>query len=113
MFALKKYLLLILCFSFCHLTCLNQTYDDNKVKVKNELSETLTVVKIGDVEYQNISAGSTSEEKSLNGGSYKLTATTERGMQYNQQVNFLGRFLKFLVIFKVDGSIEIRRGCCL
>ncbi len=83
-----------------HFSCFDVVHDENQIKVKIELSKTLSVVRIGELEYQNIGAGATSEPQSLDGGIYRVTATTEDGMQYSQEnVSFLGRFLKFLVVF--------------
>ncbi len=94
---------------FCLLNCLDVLSDGNQIKVRNELSETLTMVKIGNVEYQNIAAGSVSEAQSLDAGVYTLTAITESNVQYSQQVSFLGRFLSFTVIFRSGGSVEVQR----
>ena len=92
-----------------HFGCFDAVRDENQIKIKNELSSSLRIVRIGELTYHNIDAGSTSEPQSLDGGSYQLTATTEDGTQYSQDVLFLGRFLKFVVIFKADGTIEVRR----
>ena len=105
----KLFLLPVLCLALYHLTCLGQDYDDNKVKIKNELSETLSLVRIGDLKYRDIAAGSTSKAERFNGGSYGLIATTESGIQYSGEVSFLGRFLDFLVVFRANGSIGVEK----
>ena len=105
----QKALLCVLFFCFCNLTCFIFGIDDNDIKIKNELSESLTVVRIGDIEYQNIAAGSTSDSKSLNGGSYTLSASTESGASYSAEVSFWGRYLDFLVIFRSNGSLEVQK----
>ena len=92
-----------------HFACFDAVRDENQIKVKNELSSSLRIVRIGELTYHNIDAGATSEPQSLKGGSYLLTATTADGTQYSQDVLFLGRFLQFVVIFKADGTIEVRK----